>query len=127
MTTIHPDNTLDTPWSPSGTRVPVPDTSMLPGSESVRPAAVGVLKHAVQGAHATIDRLADVAAPAVQQLGEHVSAAEAALHVKTAQLRDTRDKWADGARSTVRENPLVCVAAAFALGAVIARIVRTTR
>lgn len=125
--TNHPDSTLDAPWSPSGTRVQVPDTSMLPGSESARPAAAGMLKHAVQGAHATIDRLADVAAPAVQQLGERVSAAEAALHVKAGQLRDTRDQWAEGARSTVRDNPLVCVAAAFALGAVISRVLQTPR
>lgn len=35
--------------------------------------------------------------------------------------------WAEGVRTTVRGNPLVAVAAAFALGAVIARIARAAR
>jgi hypothetical protein len=38
---------------------------MLPDSEKAAPAAVGLLKQAVQGAHDTIDRLADSATPAV--------------------------------------------------------------
>ncbi|MGK2951828.1 MAG: hypothetical protein ACSLEZ_05520 [Thiobacillus sp.] len=72
----------------------------------------------------TIDRLADIAEPAVQQLGESVSAAEGALHAKSVQRRDIGDQWAEGVRTTVRGNPLVFVAAALALGAVIARITR---
>jgi uncharacterized protein (DUF927 family) len=39
-------------------------------------------------------------------------------------LRETRDEWVEGARTTVRNSPLVSVAVAFALGAVIARITR---
>jgi ElaB/YqjD/DUF883 family membrane-anchored ribosome-binding protein len=122
--TIHPDGASDVPWPTSDHRVPVPDTSMLPGSEKAPPAAVGLLKNAVQGAHDTIDRLADGAAPAVQRLGESVSAAAQALSVRTDQLRETRDAWVEGVRSTVRDNPLASVAAALALGAVIARITR---
>jgi ElaB/YqjD/DUF883 family membrane-anchored ribosome-binding protein len=122
--TTHPEATSDVPWPTSGQRMRVPDTSLLPGSETAPPAAVGVLKDAVQGAHDTIDRLADRAEPAVRQLGESVAAAGETLHAKTHQLRETRDAWVEDARSTVRARPLVCIAAAFALGAVIARLAR---
>jgi hypothetical protein len=44
--------------------------------------------------------------------------------VKRGQLRDTRDEWAESARTTVRGSPLVSIVAAFALGAVLARITR---
>lgn len=120
----QPDSPSDRPW-PAGTPlVRVPDTSMLPGSEKAPPAAVGLLKNAVQGAHETIDRLADSAAPAVRQLGDSVAAAGETLHAKTDQLREQRDEWAEGMRSAVRSNPLAAVAAALALGIVIARITR---
>jgi hypothetical protein len=122
--TIHPDSLSDVPWPTSHHRVPVPDTSMLPGSQKAATSVVGLLNQAVQGAHDTIDRLADSAAPAARQIGEQVSAAGDAIHAKTDQLRDTRDEWAESARSKVRGSPLVSIAAAFALGAVIARITR---
>ena len=120
----NPASASDVPWPTHGHRVLVPDTSLLPGSENAAPAAVGVLKQVVQGAHQTIDRLADSAAPAVRQLGESVAAAGETLHAKTGQLREKRDEWAEGMRSTVRSKPLVSVAAALALGVVISRIVR---
>lgn len=97
---------------------------MWPDSEKAAPAAICLLNNAVQGAHDTIDRFAENAAPAVRHLGDSVAAAAEALHAKTDQLRKTRDEWAEGARTTVCSNPLVFVAAAFALGAVIARITR---
>lgn len=122
--TLNHDSASDTPWSAGDHRVRVPNTSMLPGSEKAPPATVGLLRNAVQGAHATIDRLADSAAPAVRQLGESISAAEDALHVKTDQLRETRDEWVESVRNTVRGNPLVAVAAAVTLGLFIARITR---
>jgi len=122
--TINHDSPSDTPWSNGDQRVRVSNTSMLPGSEKAPPATVGLLRNAVQGAHETIDRLAESAAPAARELGDRVSAAEDALHAKTDQLRETRDEWVESARTTVRSNPLASVAAAFALGAVIARITR---
>ena len=105
-------------------QVRVPDTSMLPGSEKAPPAALGLLNSAVQGAHHTIDRLAESATPAVRQLGESVSAAKQTLHVQTDHLREARDEWVEGARCTVRSHPLVAVASALALGVFIARLVR---
>jgi len=126
--TIHPESASAVPWPTTGDqRMRLPDASMLPVSEKAPPAAVGLLKNAVQGAHDTIDRLADSAAPAVRQLGESVAAAGETLQAETDQFRETRDEWVDGVRSTVRSNPLACVAAAFALGALIARITRVTR
>jgi heme oxygenase len=122
--TNHTDTTSNVPWPTSRQQAPVPDTSMLPGSEQAPQAAVGLLKSATQGAHETIDRLAESAAPAVQRLGDSVSAAEAALQAKTDQLRNTRDEWAEGMRTTIRSKPLTCVVAALALGAVFGRITR---
>jgi hypothetical protein len=122
--TVHPESPSDLPWQNGDHRVSVPDTSMLPGSEKAPPAAVDLLKDAAQGAHQAIDRFADRAAPAVRRLGESVAAASDTLQVKTEQLRETRDEWVEGARNTVRLNPLAAVAAALALGAVIARITR---
>lgn len=116
------DSSPNGPWL-TGDQ-PVPNTSMLPGSEKAPPAAVGLLNSAVQGAHHTIDRLADSAAPAVRQLHQSVSAAGQTLNAKTDQLRETRDAWAEGVRTTVRSNPLASVAVALALGAVIAGITR---
>lgn len=121
---IHPNSASDAPWPSGDHRVRVPDTSMLPGSEKAPPAAVGLLKTAVQGAHNTIDHLADRAAPAVRQLAESVSAAGETLHAKSDQWRETGDEWVEGVRTTVRCNPLASVAAALALGVVIARITR---
>ena len=60
----------------------------------------------------------------VRQLSETVSAAEETLHAKTDQLHETRDEWVESVRTTVRSNPLVSVAAAVTVGAMIARITR---
>lgn len=102
----------------------VPDTSLLPGTDKAPPAAVDLMKRVVQGAHQTIDRLADSATPRVRQLGESVSSAGDALQAKSDQLRETRDEWAESLRCTVRQNPLTAVVASLALGALIARITR---
>lgn len=86
--------------------------------------ASGMLENAVQGTHDTIDRLAVGAAPMAGKLHEGVTAAGDALHATSDQLRQTRDEWAQSMRASVRRQPLVAVAAAFTLGAVIARITR---
>lgn len=122
--TIRPNSPSDLPWPTSDQRVRVPDTSMLPGSEKAAPAGIGLLNSAVQGAHDGIDRLASSAAPAVRQLGDSVAAAEVALRARSAQLRETRDEWADSLRSSVRGSPLAAIAIAAALGVVIGRITR---
>lgn len=122
--TIYPHSSSNLLWPNGDYRTPATDPSMLPDSEKAQPVAAGLLNNAVQGAHNTIDRLAEGAAPGVRQLGESGSAAAATLHAKTDQLRETRDEWLEGVRSTVRSKPLVCVAAALAVGTLIARITR---
>lgn len=122
--TIFPDSKSDVPRPASDSRVQVPDTSLVPGGEKALSPAEGMLKHAAKGAHDTIDRLADSAAPAVRKLGDSVTAAESALHATTARLRVTRDEWTEGVRTTVRGNPLASVAAALALGVLVARLTR---
>jgi hypothetical protein len=122
--TLHPAAASDVPWPTSDHRVRVPDTSMLPGSEKAPPPAVDLLNRAVQGAHETVDRLADSAEPLARQLGERASAAEHALRAKSNQWREAGGEWADGMRGTVRGSPLAWLAAAAVLGAVIARITR---
>lgn len=62
--------------------------------------------------------------PAAQQLSETARAVKDALHVKTDQLRATRNEWTESVRTTVRGNPLAAVAAGVMLGALIARITR---
>lgn len=123
-THASPKPVSDGTWPGHEHHVPVADTSMLPETEKAAPAAVDLLNRAVQGAHATIDRLADSAAPTVRQLGERMAGADDALQAKAGQLRETRDEWAESVRSTVRSNPLACVAGALVLGALIARITR---
>lgn len=121
---LRPLTTSDVPWPTRDDRMPVPDTSMLPGSEGSPPATASLMKNAVQGVHDTIDRLADSAAPAVGQLGDGVAAAEDALKASADVIRGTGDAWVEGLRTTVRDNPLACMAGALALGAMIARITR---
>lgn len=121
---IPADNLAGVPWPTSGERAKVPDTSMLPGSERAPPKAVGLLEDAVRGAHDTLDRFAESAAPALRQLGDSVASAADSMNLRTDQLHEARDAWMDEARTTVRSNPLVALAAALALGVVIARLAR---
>ena len=76
----------------------------------------------VQSARDPVDRHSDTPKPGMP----HPAAACAA--VRSAQNGDIRSlvetAWAASARTTVRGNPLSWVAAAFALGAVIARFTR---
>lgn len=112
---------------------PVTAPATAPATAATAPASAPVaapatapalLEKVVQGAHHTVDRLAETAAPAVRKLGERVSATENALHAGTDHLRQVRDEWTTGVRTTVRDNPLVSVVGALFLGALIARITR---
>lgn len=130
-TTAHTDNRVDNQadgtWPGHDHHVPVPDTSMLPGTEQALPAAVELLHRATQGAHATIDSLADSAAPALQHLSERAACAEAALQAKANEWRESGSALTQKLRGTVSDNPLLTVAAAMALGAVLAHFTRSRR
>ena len=111
-------------WLGAGDPMPVPDTSMLPPVDEAALVGDDMLKRVVQGAHASIDRLAEGVAPTVRQLEGSVSRAENALRAGTDQIRETRDEWSESLRATVRKNPLASLVGALAIGALIARITR---
>ena len=74
-----------------------------------------VLNRVVQGAHHTIDRLAETAAPHVQRLQDGIG-------TRAGHVKQVGDEWAESLRCTVRDNPLAAVAMALALGVLIARL-----
>lgn len=100
-----------------------------------RPAGAGIpatgggtqndlLNRVVQGAHQTIDRLAETAAPHVQRLQEGMSSTGDALAQRADHMREVGDEWTENLRTTVRENPLASLATALALGMLISRLTR---
>ncbi len=144
-----PDNTSSSSSplsSSSGTSKPYADPagedsfqspasgSMNAGSSSGMGSSIGsgtdapkMLDRVVQGAHATIDRLAETAAPHVQRLQEGMSSASDTLHNRAGQARETGDEWTETLRCAVRDNPLAAVATALAVGALIARLTADSR
>jgi len=77
-----------------------------------------------QGAHHTIDRLAETAAPHIECMEEALAEATGHLKDQAQHVREKGDEWAEDLRTAVRRNPLSAVAAAMAIGALIARITR---
>lgn len=77
-----------------------------------------------QGAHHTIDRLAETAAPHIERMQGALTGAAGQLKDQARHAREMGDELADGLRATVRRNPLWAVAAAMAIGALVARIRR---
>ena len=94
------------------------------GTGSTLPPASEMLNRVVQGAHHTIDRLAETAAPKVQRLQEGVLGANDKLHERADQVRQVGDEWTESLRCTVRENPLAALATAVAIGVLIAKLTR---
>ena len=105
------------------TETPFPTTPLPTTTDHAREGS-DLLARVVQGAHHTIDRLADTAAPHVQKLQEGISSAGETVSARAEQARDTGEEWAQRLRSTVREHPLAALAAALAVGMVVARITR---
>jgi ElaB/YqjD/DUF883 family membrane-anchored ribosome-binding protein len=108
-----------------GTDTPFPTSSDLSSNEGRSLSGMGngtpdLMSRVVQGAHQTIDQLAERAAPAVERM--HQKGDE--LGVRADHLREVGDEWAESMRSTVRENPLAAVAVAVAVGMLFARITR---
>lgn len=77
-----------------------------------------------QGAHHTIDRLVETAAPRIERMEEAFAETSEQLKVQAQHVREKGDEWANDLRATVRRNPLSAVAAAMAVGALIARVTR---
>ena len=99
-------------------------SSKSAGALAASSAPSDMLSKVVEKAHATIDRLAKTAAPHVQRLSESATSASDVLHDRAGQARELGDEWTQSLRTTVRENPLATVAAALALGVIIAKLSR---
>jgi ElaB/YqjD/DUF883 family membrane-anchored ribosome-binding protein len=121
---------LANPYRPvAPTPAPVQEEDALSGTPLMpqdvhAPAAGDLMTRVAKGAHDTIDQLAERATPQLAQLERGLSQAGGALHDKAESMRATGDEWAESLRSSVRDHPLGALAAALAVGVLIARIAR---
>ena len=105
----------------SGIDSPDSSGSSMSNTTATRPQS-DVLNRVVQGAHQAIDKLAETAAPHVQRLEQGVHSTSDTLHARADQARELSDEWTESLRTTVRENPLASVAAALAIGLLLAKL-----
>jgi ElaB/YqjD/DUF883 family membrane-anchored ribosome-binding protein len=109
--------------NPYGAATGMNDTSSTPpGAASTERGRGDPLARVVQAAHATVDRLAESAAPRVRHLQESAASAKEAVHARAERAREMGDEWTESLRCTVRENPLTAVTAALVLGLLLARL-----
>lgn len=101
-----------------------PDSSNSTSPAGASHSGQDLLGRVVQGAHNTIDRLAETAEPHVQRIQEEVSSATDAVQSRASQLRETGDEWTESLRTTVRDNPLAALAAALAVGMLVSHLTR---
>lgn len=87
-------------------------------------ATAEMVTRVAKGAHETIDYFAERATPPLEQLEHGLAQTGEMLHGKADDWRTTGDEWAESLRGSVREHPLAAVAAALAVGLVIARLAR---
>ena len=109
------DTTTSTATEPTSTDELIGSTASTAHAavEGAAGDAEHLLDRVVQGAHEGIEALADTAAPHLQRFQEGLSVA-----------RDTGEEWAESVRCTVRQHPLAALAAAAALGLLVARLTR---
>ena len=93
-------------WRDAGAGTSLGGTTLTKGDPDV-------LTRVVQGAHHTVDRLAETAAPQVQRMQDGLASA-----------LELGGELRESLRGTVRENPLLALGAALAAGLVIGRISR---
>ena len=115
------ENSFSTPTSTSAGASNMPP---YPAKAGPNTGAPDLLQRVVNGAHDTIDRLAETAAPHVQRLQEGMSSAGDTLQQRSDQALEIGDEWAESLRTTVRDHPLAAVATAVAVGMLVARITR---
>lgn len=94
------------------------------GSTAGSTAAADMVNRVAQSAHATIDKLASQATPAVQHLQKSLEDTGDLLHHRADQVRGLGNEWCDNLRTSVREHPLAAVGTALAIGLLIARLAR---
>jgi ElaB/YqjD/DUF883 family membrane-anchored ribosome-binding protein len=81
----------------------------------------------VQGAHETIDRLAEKAAPAVERLRSGMSGATEKARGGADQLTQMQEEWIATARTCVRDHPLASIGIAVAAGMVLSKLMSSSR
>lgn len=96
--------------------------SSLPGANGSKPDAL--LQTMAEGAHQTIDRLAEQAKPQVQRLQHTMAGTTGMLEERADQIRVMTDDWLESLRCRVRGKPLAAVGAALAVGLLVARLSR---
>lgn len=111
----YPSNLAQTPWT---------DSPAESGGNGGATPQQPLTDRLAQGAHHTIDRLAATAGPHIEHMEAALAGATEHVKGQARHAREKGDEWADGLRATVRRNPLSAVAAALAIGALIARITR---
>jgi ElaB/YqjD/DUF883 family membrane-anchored ribosome-binding protein len=123
------ESTFPTSDAMSGSSSPMSSTSPRLDGGPATTAASGedLVRRVAQGAHQTIDRLADSALPAVGKLQSSVEGMGDKLHSGADQMREMGDEWTESMRTTVREHPVTSVLVALAAGMLIARLTAPSR
>ena len=98
----------------------VPPTS----PDTQQSATAEMMTRVVRGAHEAIDQIAERATPSLEKLEHGMTQTGKVLKDKAGQWHSTGDEFAESLRDSVREHPLVSVAAALAVGVVISRLAR---
>ena len=88
-------------------------TGMQGSIQGARESAAGTIDRATDTAQQTVDRVADVASSAVEQ-----------WDARSEQIMQMKDRAMESTRGYVRENPLIALGIALALGILLARITR---
>jgi ElaB/YqjD/DUF883 family membrane-anchored ribosome-binding protein len=88
-------------------------TGMQGSIQGARENVAGTIDHAADTAHQAVDRVADVASSAAEQWS-----------AKSEELLAMKDRAMESTRGYVRENPLIALGIALALGILLARITR---
>jgi ElaB/YqjD/DUF883 family membrane-anchored ribosome-binding protein len=86
--------------------------------------ANAIVDRAAQGAHETIDSLAERAKPQVQRAQEGIDRGAQLLQRGADQARELADEWTTGLRVTIRQHPLGAVATALLFGLLLGRVTR---
>lgn len=90
-------------------------------ASTLKPEAL--LDRAVQGAHETVDRLAESAAPAVERLSAGLDQAGSVLNERADEISALQREWTAALRDAVREHPIAAVLTAAAVGVLLGKIV----
>jgi len=92
-------------------------------SGSAEGAASETMERAAQTAQQASERLAEKAAYAKEQIKSGYEQASAALSAGVDDLNELQEEWLASARGYVQQHPLVSVAAAIAVGMLLARLI----